>query len=85
MELDNYFQVMFTDGSEKFIANKAETTPAVIKQMEDGVLASEFIALQQIDNQTKREPVYFRKTSILSVKKVGVGVIGQTNKVWRIL
>ena len=86
-ENDNLFQVMLTDGTELFIVDQAKDTPAILSLMSEGITKSDFIELHRIDNKEankETQPTFYRKLSVLSIKKVNEGILGNVNKVWRL-
>lgn len=82
----NFYSLKFTNNEEKFVRTELFTkTDALISSLQEGMLASSFIKFKQINTERERNPVYYSKSTLMSIEKVSPGIIGTNTKLWEII
>ena len=79
---ETYFRLTLLNGKEILLTDAAKETSKLLSKLSEGLIASDFVSLERV--KADREPVYFRKSAILSVELVSKKTIGISDRIWRI-
>lgn len=82
MALDgNFYKLTFNNKSEYIIQSEKEETKKILGILTEGLLNSEYIALQYAEGQ----PVFIRKEQLFSVQKASNSTLNSQTRVWRLV
>jgi len=82
----NFYNVKFSNNEEKFILTPLDKkTKEFLSELQQGMMDTSFLQLKQINTERERNPVFHSKSSIISVEKISPSIIGNNNKLWKVL